>query len=604
LFAQFRPYNPGVNLIRLLIGLAAMVPLAAVAQPSAAPGGTGDGPPIELTCIGTSVPAVVHVRAGVPADLGISVLDTRYEWDFGDAGSKYNQLPGFNAAHVYDKPGTYTITLTVRLSGGKELTRTTWVRIAPDGRKRIHVSADGNDRLDGSTAGRAVRSAGRAFQLAGSGDATVLFRKGDVFDVSTTIPVNGNGIRVGNYARTAGGEDLFKDGVPIQPPPGVVVPPSPAQRRDALPVLRKVPGGGTKDDSIFLLKGADDVLFEGVEFDSVWDLKSEYGAKKVPARGATVGGTNIGFRWCSFRNLTDAINTELRPTGVLVSECTFSDEIRGYGIYANGSGHAYIGNVMRHSRQEHLIRASEPGVSHVLVAYNDLRRNGQGKGSIEFRDADWFYVASNYLNSGTLRVGPQEQDKAATPNWESIKCEWGVIQDNRLDELFFNVRLGTYHVVFRNNVIRNVTEDWSIIIACEKQGYDQVRKAADIRIAHNTVIHQGEKGMFLFVQGTPVDLVVQQNVFIAPNLKPGGSNAGIYATRSLDGFARIEGNIFPTGQGGMHRVNGTQTERPAWQGHAKVKAERYGIVPVDQDDNVPLQSNAGAKLGSDKRERK
>ncbi len=86
--------------------------------------------------------------------------------------------------------------------------------------------------------------------------------------------------------------------------------------------------------------------------------------------------------------------------------------------------------------------------------------------------------------------------------------------------------------------------------------------------------------------------------------QPGGSNAGIYATRSLDGFARIEGNIFPTGQGGMHRVNGTQAERSAWQGHAKVKAERYGVVPVDPDDNVPLQSNAGAKLGSDKRERK
>lgn len=238
------------------------------------------------------------------------------------------------------------------------------------------------------------------------------------------------------------------------------------------------------------------------------------------------------------------------------------------------------------------------------MAYNDLRRQGQAKGSIEFRDADWFYVASNYLHSGTLRVGPQEQDKATVPDWQKIKCEWGVVQDNRLDDLFFNVRLGTYHVMFRNNVIRMRDEDWAIIIACDKPGYDDVRKAADIRIAHNTVINEGTKGMFLFVQGTPVDLVVQQNVYVAPNVKPGGSNAGIFTTRSLDGFTTIDGNVFPAGPGGMHRLNSQQADRNAWQKDPKVKGERYGLVPFDADDNVPLMTNAGAKVGSDKRERK
>ena len=66
--------------------------------------------------------------------------------------------------------------------------------------------------------------------------------------------------------------------------------------------------------------------------------------------------------------------------------------------------------------------------------------------------ASWFTVACNYFNDGTCRIGPQEQDKAQYPNWKEIKCEYGVLQDNRLDDLFFNVRLGTYHVIFRNNV--------------------------------------------------------------------------------------------------------------------------------------------------------
>lgn len=34
-------------------------------------------------------------------------------WDFGDPAGKYNNLSGFNAAHVYENPGDYTITLTV-----------------------------------------------------------------------------------------------------------------------------------------------------------------------------------------------------------------------------------------------------------------------------------------------------------------------------------------------------------------------------------------------------------------------------------------------------------------------------------------------------------
>ena len=33
-----------------------------------------------------------------------------YEWDFGDLSPKFY---GFNAAHIYETPGTYTVTLKV-----------------------------------------------------------------------------------------------------------------------------------------------------------------------------------------------------------------------------------------------------------------------------------------------------------------------------------------------------------------------------------------------------------------------------------------------------------------------------------------------------------
>jgi len=44
----------------------------------------------------------------------------KYRWDFGDttSGSTYDQLPGFNAGHVYDTAGNYTCTVTVTQPSG------------------------------------------------------------------------------------------------------------------------------------------------------------------------------------------------------------------------------------------------------------------------------------------------------------------------------------------------------------------------------------------------------------------------------------------------------------------------------------------------------
>jgi PKD repeat protein len=48
-------------------------------------------------------------------------------WDFGDPKGRFNTLPGFNAAHVYEQPGEYTITLTV---DGVESKRTVTITVA------------------------------------------------------------------------------------------------------------------------------------------------------------------------------------------------------------------------------------------------------------------------------------------------------------------------------------------------------------------------------------------------------------------------------------------------------------------------------------------
>jgi hypothetical protein len=397
-----------------------------------------DGPPIDLTCVGQQVPATVHVtalppRTDAPAPtpdhpvalpLDASPIAYSYVWDFGDPQGRYNQLPGWNAAHVYDKPGKYTITLTVTDAFGKKTHRTSWVRIAPDTRKRVYVSNAGSDGpgVDGSTPNRPVRSVYRAMQLAQS-DAVVLFRRGDRFEVPHQISINGRNVRLTNYADIAG-RVIAPPGAPVVSDPPAAEGGNEAGNPD-LPVLYKVsaPDGKNQELIFYVNPKSSEITFDGLEFDSQWTLKDPTLPKpweKIPARAINAAGTNCTVRDCSFRNLTDAVNAELKPTGLLVQDCRFSNEIRGYGIYGNGTDHVYVGNLMLHSRTEHLIRVTEPGVTRLLIAYNDLYRPTTGKGSIELRNANWYYVSDNVVDGGSVRVGPQEQDPHQFPNWKQI----------------------------------------------------------------------------------------------------------------------------------------------------------------------------------------
>src|SRR5439155_25807818 len=94
-------------------------------------------------------PCTIHVQAlDLPLPTGRR-LTARYQWDFGDPSGRYNQLSGWNAAHVYDRAGRFTITLTLTEESGATRKFTKTIEISPDTRKRIYVSTRGNDTNDG-----------------------------------------------------------------------------------------------------------------------------------------------------------------------------------------------------------------------------------------------------------------------------------------------------------------------------------------------------------------------------------------------------------------------------------------------------------------------
>ena len=147
--------------------------------------------------------------------------------------------------------------------------------------------------------------------------------------------------------------------------------------------VRKV-AGGNGTTIFFVWSDCDNVMAQNIEFDSQWGLDSSYGVQKVPARAFTVWGKDFTVRGCTFRNLNDGVNTEGRPTGVLIQDNLFTNEIRGCGIWGEGHDHVYLGNTMLDSRQEHLIRCSGSGVTRLLVADNNLSRPAMQKARWNF----------------------------------------------------------------------------------------------------------------------------------------------------------------------------------------------------------------------------
>lgn len=488
-------------------------------------------------------------------------IAAKFEWDFGDNGTRFNKLTGWNAAHTYDQPGTYTVALTVTDSAGRRTKTTATVKIAADTRRVIYVDANGSDSNSGASPAQAVRTFARAGDLADD-NTKILLRNGQSFNVGEPVYFNSTNLTIGTYG----------DGAKA----------------------RMVKTEASTTTMIFLLAGSHDVVVEGIEFDSKWGLDSSYGTGKVPARALTVFGTNVTVRDCTFRNLCDAVNTLGLPKGVLVQDNSFTDEMRGYSIWGEGTDHVYLGNTMRGSRHEHLIRTSNAGVTRLLIAGNDMSRPNNNKGSIEMRVANWFYVAGNTIDGGTLRAGLQE-DKKYNPDWASEHTANGVIENNHTKRIFLNIRPGVQHLAVRNNVFER-DGDATIIMQATMPGYDQVRKIDDIRIEGNTGVNQADIGKFLQINGHTSHVTVKNNLYVAPKLLAtggGGAAAISIVDPSGEGLKTftISNNVWPSvtlnsHQGGLNYVwsswgDSRGYQAPSeWEGYSQVSGDSYRSVQL------------------------
>jgi hypothetical protein len=519
-------------------------------------------PVIEAVARTLTAGQAVHVNAVKTVLKNGTITDATYEWNFGDSSGKYNTLRGFNAAHVYEKPGKYVVTLKVTDSKGNSSTATTHVTVTASGRKVLYVSGSGSDSNSGLTQNSPLKTAQRAFELLGP-DTEVRFKRGDAFTLTAGHVISKSNILVGAY------------GIGERP---------------------LITWTGARDRGVMLTitRAASNVSVQDITFDS--RFRSDTGQQGMPY-AIQAGGTNVNILRNEFLNLGYAINLNNEPRGAIIQDnvAPLRTGIRDYFTWVAGQDVTIVGNSVANATREHVIRMS--GIDRVLVAHNDLTnldRRDEGdrydtaKGAIVVQKGQYAYVYSNKAN-GPTGVGPLG-DADGLPTKES-RFKFAVFEQNDFTGTF-TVHHGAEHVRVDRNVLRG--DDANQI---EVEGYSGSygRGVVNVVFDENVGVNNGTRGNFIRVLG-PVSgrFELTGNTLIAPNLQTGAyGTAAVYVHRSsLDDFTRIANNTWPTpdnalvfAQGGMNFV-GTSMTSSGYLTASEWNA--FGIVESDNFRNVRL----------------
>lgn len=484
--------------MRCLIAMVFVLSLDAgriVGQSSAL--GQATHPKAKIRCVDAEgmAPFAVHVHA-LTSDVS-DQMQTRYEWDFGDGGTAYNKLEGFNAAHIYRNPGTYTIRLKVTDSSGKSSVASKQVQVAPDTRRTVYVSTSGNDSSDGSSMGSPVRSPTRAKQLMGD-DCRVLFQRGGQFDLSAPFHIEASNVVVGAYGTGADPKFMWVGNIPFA-------------------------------GMITMWWWARDIVIENLQFDSY-----NNNPDNTIVRGVQPHGNNVTVTRCNFARVSYAMNTEFGVWRFLAQQNT-AGNIGAYFIWAIGTDHVYLGNTVQDDADEHTIRLAS--ASRVLIAHNDLRNTW--KSTIWAMEGHHCYITRNTLRDGRVLIGPN----FAGGTWEA-RYRQCVADGNLILDEGFVLYSGAENVMLRNNIIRNNGGDSVSIWGW----YGPMnRTTRDVKVYNNTGTNSDtQNGCFLKLGDGAEDIKVMNNLYVAPSLNTHNNAANVTSSdATLDGQV-FRNNIWST----------------------------------------------------------
>jgi PKD repeat protein len=521
----------------------------------------------------------VHVQA-VNSNWGSGdATSSNIQWNFGDPGSQYNALVGFNAAHVYTAPGVYTVTLTVTNSAGLSSTTTSQVTVTQDNRTTVYVSPNGNDANDGLSANDPIQSEARLQQLLAS-NMRVLFQSGGTYTLNNTLSLgNLHDVYLGSYGT------------------------------GAQPILYST--NGTQNYVMIGWNNAEGIAINGLTFDSATTTGNLPTALRF-------GGSNVTILNNTFLHLTDDMNLDSEPNNVLIQGNSSPDlqGLRSYFLWAQGNDFAVIGNSVVNSMRESVIRVG--GVNDILFADNNLA-NVSGaswgdtqdgvKAAIAIQKGTYAYVVDNTIPSGNIGVGPLSNTLPGSLAEPDSEFQYAVLEGNLFTDTntlgaagSIAVTPGAHDVVARNNVLYENQNSGFVI-----DGQESVfgRQSTNIKILNNTVIDSSKYGGFLTInQGAPSGVVMDNNLFIAPNIQVGNGTAMVSVdTNDLSCFTQIQNNVwaipyvFGWARGGYFYMNSQSGVQAGYLTPAEWTAT--GVPTGDVYENVTLPAGSYSVVAGD-----
>ena len=443
----------------------------------------------------------------------------RYEWDFGDPNGKQNKVIGFNAAHLYDSPGTYTVKLKVYNETGASDTTTKTVTVKADTRSRIHVAPWGSDNNSGSSSGSPVRTLGRAMQrLDQVGNNTaILLARGQTYDTNKLLEIQRDNVVIGAYGSGSKPTIMWTN------------------PRDHW----------NNKNIVWQTFNKTGLTIRDIAFDTPHD--NDGSGHGLPA-AISPGGENLTVYNVTFRDVGDAILGSAEPTGVLVleNEVPSDGDLRRYFTWMQGSDWTVLGNDVPNSTREHIVRLH--GADRVNIGRNDfgnIDRRDRGdqydtaKGVLNIQRGEYAYAWGNDIE-GVSGVGPLGDGDGLNHTWARFKHS--VFEANNVRGGYI-IEHGTEDAHIRSNIIR---EDNGSPIKIEGYNSSYNRTVKDVHIVNNTVINYGDKGQFARAWSGTQDVSLANNLYVAPNLYAGFHSTSILQinANNLNGFDTIENNVW------------------------------------------------------------
>ncbi|MGE0617024.1 MAG: choice-of-anchor D domain-containing protein, partial [Bacteriovoracia bacterium] len=307
------------------------------------PGGGGPSPTgcaIAAAVGGLSgmAPFTVHVNAIHNCNLNAGNITTaQYDWDFGDPTGAFNRISSYGGAHVYEAPGTYTVSVRITNEAGGWVQRTATVNVSANTRARIYVANNGSNANSGASP-----SDPRATISSVPSNTEVFFRRGDTFGGFTMNgSTNARASAYGTGARPRITGQVTADGTSLM-----------------LEEMNFYPSG-TINQSIRVTNANGVTIRNNSGQSGGGDYFIE--APLSTARGILVQGNTLGV-------------------------------LGGYLFWGNGSHYSIFGNTLQDSLNQHGVRYY---ADYVYVIGNDL--GNPGNNAISIATSNYSYVAKNIL---------------------------------------------------------------------------------------------------------------------------------------------------------------------------------------------------------------